>query len=248
VARHRLEPREHILEGARLDVMDPGLGIRGRRPLVEDPSRCALPRGERSMEDVGVLPEREDALLEVGEAHLRIHGFERHVDSSVHTKRLVLGARTRRVPRGTTSRCRALAGSRRSPAANTASRDHGRSRLRLLRNAVRPRPVRAGARGGCSPGARRRLPPSRLARTAPTRLLVPVNAGIGDATRPRPREAPWHPSNERSDRRRKRGPEPWRVTPSNPRPDLREQGGYALFCYPSPPWRTASSVRARSPI
>src|SRR5947208_6024807 len=113
VARHRLEPREHILEGARLDVMDPGRGISGRRPLVEDPSRCALPRGERSMEDVGVLPEREDALLEVGEAHLRIHGFERHVDSSVHTKRLVLGARTRRVPRGTTS----LAGPSRARAA-----------------------------------------------------------------------------------------------------------------------------------
>jgi len=56
------------------------------------------------------------------------------------------------VPRGTTSRCRALTGSGRSQAATTAFRDDGRSRLRLLRVAVPPRPVRAGARGGCSPG------------------------------------------------------------------------------------------------
>ena len=111
VARHRLESREHVLEGARLDVMDAGLGIRGRRALVEDPPRRAFPGDERAMEDVGLLPEGEDVLLEVGEAHLRVHGFERHVDSSVRTKRLVLRARTRRWPRGTTSRCRALTGS-----------------------------------------------------------------------------------------------------------------------------------------
>src|SRR6185295_16115736 len=111
VARHRLESREHVLEGARLDVMDPGLGVRGRGALVEDPPRRAFPGDERAVEDVGLLPEGEDALLEVREAHLRVHGFERHVDSSVRTKRLVLGARTRRWPRGTTSRCRALTGS-----------------------------------------------------------------------------------------------------------------------------------------
>ena len=42
VAGHRLEARVHVLEGARLDVMDAGRAVRRRWTLVEDPERIAL--------------------------------------------------------------------------------------------------------------------------------------------------------------------------------------------------------------
>src|SRR5436853_3207591 len=89
---------------------------------------------------------------------------------------LVLGARTRPEgpavpPRLPPTPARPLigrllrSGGNRTP---TTCRAHGRLPPAPTAGADRPRPVGAGARGGCSSGPRRRLPPSRLARaTAP---------------------------------------------------------------------------------
>ena len=242
VAGHRLEPREHVLEAcaARRDGSRVGRSRSGA--LVEDPPRRAF-RARRASDGRRRLASRRRgcASSRWGKLTFGSTGSNGMLDSSARHET----PRPRCEDEALAPRYHlALPGPRglgRSPAANTAFRDHGRSCLRLLRSAARPRPVRAGARGGCSPGARRRLPPSRLAPTAPTRLLVPVVAGIGDATRPR--------------RTRSIGDGPRtgvRIrAPSGPRnagsavlrysPDLREHGRYALFCYPSPPWRTASS-------
>src|SRR5436853_4119269 len=87
---------------------------------------------------------------------------------------LVLGARTRPEgpavpPRLPPTPARPLigrllrSGRNRTP---TTCRAHGRLSPASTAGAVRPRPVGAGARGGCSPGPRRRLSPSRLARAA----------------------------------------------------------------------------------
>jgi hypothetical protein len=58
----------------------------------------------------------------------------------------------------------------------------------------------------------------------------------------------WTAPNKRSVRCPRRGPENGDAPFCDTGSDLREHGRYALFCYPSPPWRTASSLRARSPI
>ena len=64
VAAHGLVAREHVLERARQHVMDAGLAVRGRRPLVETVLRPALAGPKRFRERVVLAPEREDALLE----------------------------------------------------------------------------------------------------------------------------------------------------------------------------------------
>jgi hypothetical protein len=183
----------------------------------------------------------------VGEAHLRVHGFERHVDSSVHTKRLVLGARTRRWPRGTTSRCRALAGSaalgrehglprsRAVPPASTAERGpsapgSGRGSGRMFTGGAAPAPTVPARSDRTDPATRsRRCRYRRCYTSAPTQSIAMVpEQGFGQLPQ----------------RRLENGDPPCRDIA----PDLREHGRDALFCYPSPPWRTASSLRARSPI
>src|SRR5262245_32120874 len=89
-----------------------------------------------------------------------------------------LFAGTRRMPRGTTPLVAGLPAGDRSAAADTASRAHGRVPPASTADAGPPHPVRAGARGGCSPGDAAPAPtiPARSTRTDP-RLLVPVVAG-----------------------------------------------------------------------
>src|SRR5262249_30699515 len=89
-----------------------------------------------------------------------------------------LFAGTRRMPRGTTPLVAGLPAGDRSAAADTASRAHGRVPPASTADAGPPHPVRAGARGGCSPGGAAPAPtiPARSTRTDP-RLLVPVVAG-----------------------------------------------------------------------
>src|SRR5262249_27847066 len=79
VPGHRLEPREDVLERPGLDVMQPRLRVRGRRPLVEDPPGSALAQRHGPSEDVGAIPERKDVALEGGEAHLGVDRLEPHL-------------------------------------------------------------------------------------------------------------------------------------------------------------------------
>ncbi len=171
VAGHRLEAGVDVLEGPGLRVMDRRASVRRRRTLVERPERSVLALLELPMEDVGLAPEPEHALLELRETDLRIDRFEHRTSET----------RKRPVPCRDGARCPAVpprvAGPSRNPAARRSlgwervqratvpatSRCHGRARPRLL--GVRgSHPVGAAARGGCSEGRRRR------ARTVPGSL------------------------------------------------------------------------------
>ena len=148
VAGHRPVPRVDVLEGAGEGVADVRPGVRGRRPVVEDPLRRALALRDGAVEDVGLVPEAQDARLELGEPHLRVHRPEpglvlRHPSASRRAKRLVLASRGR----GGAAVPPRLPDASRRPAArgrDHACRCHGRTRLRLPRA---PRSVRTGARG-----------------------------------------------------------------------------------------------------
>ena len=87
VARHRPEPWVHVLERPGLGVVDRGLSVRGRRPLVEGPQRAIPPLFELAVEHVGLAPEPEHPPLELGEVRLRVHRLE-HLNLP-HAKRLV---------------------------------------------------------------------------------------------------------------------------------------------------------------
>src|SRR3972149_4838101 len=102
VAGHRAEAGEHVLERARLDVMDPRTSVCGRGPLVEDPQRRALTELQAPTEHGGLLQEREDAPLELREANLRVDRLESHLASSSGTQNAPSLAGTRGLPRGTT--------------------------------------------------------------------------------------------------------------------------------------------------
>ena len=78
VAAHRLVAREDVLEDAGQDVMGARLPVRGRRPLVEDELRTALPEAHRLGEDVAVAPALEHLLLERGEGLVRVDGTAGH--------------------------------------------------------------------------------------------------------------------------------------------------------------------------
>jgi len=94
------------------------------------------------------------------------------------------------MPRGPTPLAAGLSAGDRSAAADTASRDHGRVPPASTVGADPPHPVRAGARGGCSPGGAVPAPtvPARSDRTVPRRR-VPVDAGLR-MVHARPRAAP----------------------------------------------------------
>ena len=154
VAGHRLEPGVDVLERAGLHMVHAGSAVRGRWPLVEHPQRRALAPGERGVEDVVLLPEREDLPLELREARLRVNRLERrHLPSSLPRS---VGApdtpnappqcrdEASSLPRGTTPRCRALTGRGHSRPRTKASRCHGRN---PPASPTADRPARTGARG-----------------------------------------------------------------------------------------------------
>ena len=155
VPGHRLEPRVDVLERARLHVVDARLPVRRGRALVEDPGG-ARPRAGRSSARTRrpVLPERQDAALELREAHLGVHRLEpRHLVPS-STRPDMENAPSHPMPgRGVgpavpprlppVSRPVTALG---PPARSSAMT--GGTRLRLLRCAGHRRPFRAGARGG----------------------------------------------------------------------------------------------------
>src|SRR5207245_2608596 len=140
--------------------------------VVEDPLGRAGSLIEAPPEDVPFLPEREHPHLERGQVHLRVdRPVPRHPFAPARSSR---GAKeiapsrtgTRRVPRGTTllgppSRAaptRRPRWARRPPRPTAVT---GGARPRLLRAPpLGDRPVRAAARGGCSPGPATGLPPS----------------------------------------------------------------------------------------
>ena len=76
VAPHRLVAREQVLDHAGHDVVHAGPAVRRRRALVEDEEVVLGPLLDAAPEDVVLAPEREDAGLEFGEAHVRVDGSE----------------------------------------------------------------------------------------------------------------------------------------------------------------------------
>src|ERR1019366_4511150 len=63
-ALHRLEPREHVLEDARLDVMHAGHAVRRWRPLVEGPELSAGCLVQRALEDLAIPPAGQHLALD----------------------------------------------------------------------------------------------------------------------------------------------------------------------------------------
>ncbi len=91
-ALHGLEPREDVLERARLDVVGAGPPVGGGRALVEDPQRAVRGGLHRPGEDLLGLPPLEDLLLQGGEVDLRGHGSEGAGNAhAVHHPRPALG-------------------------------------------------------------------------------------------------------------------------------------------------------------
>ncbi len=74
VALHRPVPGEDVLEDAGLDVVGTGHAVGGRRALVEDPLGAALGLLKAALEDLVVLPERQDPVFEGGQVDLRGDG------------------------------------------------------------------------------------------------------------------------------------------------------------------------------
>ncbi len=74
VALHRAEPREHVLERPRLDVVGAGPAVGGGRALVEGPRLGARVARDRLLEDLPLVPEVQHLALEGGEVHLRGDG------------------------------------------------------------------------------------------------------------------------------------------------------------------------------
>ena len=73
---HRLVAQDHVLEGPREDVVDPGAAVRGRRPLVEHEQRRRRADAVNLAERVLVAPSLKDCLLELGKPHSAGDGSE----------------------------------------------------------------------------------------------------------------------------------------------------------------------------
>lgn len=74
VALHRPVAGEDVLEDAGLDVVGAGHAVGGRRALVEDPLGAALGLLQAALEDLVVLPERQDPVLQGRQVDLRGNG------------------------------------------------------------------------------------------------------------------------------------------------------------------------------
>src|SRR5262245_19732048 len=83
---HRAEPRIDVLERSRLGVVDTRLAVSGRRALVEDPQRPVPAEVELAVEHIGLAPEVQHPLLELGKARLGLDRLE-HLASSNETPR-----------------------------------------------------------------------------------------------------------------------------------------------------------------
>ena len=70
-ALHGLEPREHVLEHARLDVVRARHAVRGRRTLIEGPVLAAGGLLEGLVERLLLVPERQDVVFHLRQVHLR---------------------------------------------------------------------------------------------------------------------------------------------------------------------------------
>jgi hypothetical protein len=76
-----VEPRIEVLERARPRVVEPGLVVRGRRTLVEDPLGRAFPLREALVKHVVTLPARQDPLLERDQIEVAVDSVEGHAMS-----------------------------------------------------------------------------------------------------------------------------------------------------------------------
>ena len=73
VALHRLEPGEHVLEDAGLDVVGAGHAVGGGRALVERPGAAGRGCVERPLEDLFPRQNVEHLVLERGKVDLGVH-------------------------------------------------------------------------------------------------------------------------------------------------------------------------------
>ena len=208
VAGHRAVARVDVLERAGDRVADVRLGVRRRRSVVEDPLRGALALRERTREDVGLVPEREDRAARArgtapSDRPAGTGGLRRSPSARLPTRETPRPrfARTRREAPRYHLACGTPHGIPPLTAAFTACRCHGRTRLRLLRAGDRLGSGRGSGRmsARCSaPGSHR----PRLALAPPSPRRVPVVAcrvhatHVGSVTvrvMPRSGRTAWRP-------------------------------------------------------
>ena len=75
-AAHDLVAREHVLEGSRQDMVNPGAAVGGGRPLIEDELGPAAALLNGLVEDVLALPECQYSVLHGGDVQLCGDGLE----------------------------------------------------------------------------------------------------------------------------------------------------------------------------
>ena len=82
VPAHGLVAREHVLEGAREDVVDPGLPVGGRRPFVPDVERPSLGVPLTGLEHTMGAPPVEDLPLDPDAVVAAVDFLKRHGELS----------------------------------------------------------------------------------------------------------------------------------------------------------------------